>query len=503
MTPSPHNPLPSRNSLRTYLENILPNSQVTEARLDTEHQPLLLLHTNRIMAAFAFTNGDSRTSYDALYEKFKTYYVEQQRQWDKLDLAFVFCVPPTLLGLDQFCSRIETDVYFCRKFVVPLAEPLVDSLARLPFLPLTPLEGEPLRPPSAQTFLQHCGVPAILAKYLVVQYERSPERIVEDCLNGEFAEPRKLMPSPTVRIQQSDEVSDSVRLKEVKIQNFRAYRKSRSFSIGNDVTVLYGPNGFGKTSFFDAIDFAVTGGIGRLGTSDDAHFLKTAQHLDSGSEESLVSLLFTRNEATRKLTRSVRDRKQALLNDAQIDRKAVLAELTSNPSIDRAEERVDNLISLFRATHLFSQEQQELMRDFQDDCQLSESIVSRMLAVEDYANAVNKTAKVLEIVQSAIENADLEIKELSKQITDENKALTQLSQVARAHANVGALDVELEGLRRKVVASGIDATLQKPDIPTIRGGFYPVSTDTRVKSLSPCCCPTSLRRCRGLCQRSM
>ena len=469
MPRSPLNPLPSRNSLQTYLENTLPDSQVTEARLDTEHQPLLLLHTNRIMAAFAFSNGDSRTSYYALYEKFKTHYAEQQGQWDKLDLTFVFCVPPTLPNLDQFCSSIETDVYFCRKFVVPLAEPLVNSLARLPFLPLTPLEGGSLRPPSAQTFLRHCGIPAVLARYLVVQHERGPERIVEDCLGGEFAEPRKLLPSPTVRIRQSDEALDRVRLKEVTIQNFRAYRKPRSFSIGTDVTVLYGPNGFGKTSFFDAIDFAVTGGIGRLGASDDARFVKTAQHLDSGSEEGLVSLLFTRNEATRKLTRSVRDRKQALLNDVRIDRKAVLAELTSNPSIERVEERVDNLISLFRATHLFGQEQQELMRDFQDDCQLSENIVSRMLAVEDYANAVNKTAKVLEIVQSALENASLEIKELSKQIVDENKELSQLGQTAKAHANVGALDAELEGLRRKVLATGVAATLQKPDIPTLRG----------------------------------
>jgi exonuclease SbcC len=175
--------------------------------------------------------------------------------------------------------------------------------------------------------------------------------------------------------------------------------------------------------------------------------------------------MFTRNEATRKLTRSVHDRKQPLLDGLRTDRKAVLAELTGSPPI----ERVDNSISLFRATHLFSQEHQELMREFQDDCQLSEEIVSRMLAVEDYANAVNKTVKVLDVVQSTIENASQEIKELSKLITDENKELDRLGQTAKAHANVEALDVELTALRRKVVAMGIAATLQKPDISTIRG----------------------------------
>src|SRR6202051_3540473 len=100
--------------------------------------------------------------------------------WDALDLAFVFCVKPGVTNLDQFCSTIETDVYFCRKFVVPLSSPLSASLARLPFLPLTPLDGKTLRPASAQNFLQQCSVPAVLARYIVVQHERGPERIVED-----------------------------------------------------------------------------------------------------------------------------------------------------------------------------------------------------------------------------------------------------------------------------------------------------------------------------------
>ena len=146
------------------------------------------------MAGFAFSNGDMSKSYDAQYGKFKTYFTENRVLWDALDLAFVFCVEPGVPNLDQFCSTVETDVYFCRKFVVPLASPLRALLARLPFLPLTPLDGKTLRPASAQTFLQQCGVPAVLAKYVVVQRERGPDRIIEDCVSGEFGEPNDLMP---------------------------------------------------------------------------------------------------------------------------------------------------------------------------------------------------------------------------------------------------------------------------------------------------------------------
>lgn len=192
MPNSPHSSIASSGDVRTYLEGILPHPDLSSTTVNEAYEPLLLLHTKHIVAAFAFANGDMRKSYDALYGGFKGFYAQQKGKWDTLDLAFVFCVGEEKQDLDGFRSNVETDVYFCRKFVVPLAAPLGASLARLPFLPLRPLHGQSLRPASAQTFLQQCGVPAILAKYLVVQRERGPERIVEDCASGKFGEPKKL-----------------------------------------------------------------------------------------------------------------------------------------------------------------------------------------------------------------------------------------------------------------------------------------------------------------------
>ncbi len=467
MPHSPHNTHPSADSLRTYLASVLPSSRLTNASVDAAYEPLLLLQTTHALAAFAFSNGDMRETYDALYGSFKKYYAEMRGQWDALDLAFVFCVHPDVPNLDRFCSSVETDVYFCRKFVVPLAPPLSSSLARLPFLPLTPLKGQSLRPPSAQTFLQQCGVPAVLAKFLVVQRERSPEGIVEDCTSGNFGEPRELTPAANAPVAQSERSAESVRLETVTIKNFRAYRKPKTFAFGAAVTVLYGPNGFGKTSFFDAVDFAVTGEIGRIKSSGDAHFRKIAQHLDSKSEESAVSLSFSCNGAVRKVKRDVSNRKQALLDGRPTDRKTVLSELTGGdiPATDR----VENFVSLFRATHLFNQEQPELTKDFQDDCRLPSEIVARMLAFEDYANAVSKAAKVRGVLQSVIDSANTEIKELSEQIADERKELDRLGQTAKAHTNVQALDTEIESLRRTLGAAGITVAPQEPDVASVRG----------------------------------
>ena len=467
MTNLEHNSHPSIGSLRTYLESILPDSILTEATVDSTCQSILLMQTKHVIAAFAFSSSDMRNSYDALYGGFKNYYIKQQGQWDKLDLAFVFCVQPGMPDLDRFCSKVETDVYFCRKFVVLLVPPLGASLARLPFLPLMPMDGQTMRPASAQTFLQKCTVTSMLAIYIVVQRERSPDGIVEDVTSGKFGQPRELEPATNTQFVQSDQDTEPARLKSVTITNFRAYRKPQTFEIGSNVTVLYGPNGFGKTSFFDAVDFAVTGGIGRFESPNEASFVKAVKHLDSKSEKSVVSASFLRNGTLRKITRSVGDRKKALLDSQITNRKSILGELTSGniPAADR----VDNFVSLFRATHLFSQEQQEFTKDFQKDCMLSAQIVSRMLAFEDYVNADNKTARVLAILHATITNANKEILELSEQITDEKKELERLGQTTKAHTNIEALDAEIEAMRDKIVAAGIAVPPEKPDAAIVRG----------------------------------
>lgn len=463
----PHNGQPFARGLRSYLESALPDSRVTEAPVAASYDPLLLLQTKHVLAAFAFSNGDIRKSYETIYESFKHYYVEQRGQWDRLDLAFVFCVRPEIAHLDDFCSSVETDVYFCRKFVVPLAPDLGSSLARLPFLPLTPLNGQSLRPPSAQTFLQRCGVPAVLAKYLVVQRERGPEKIVEDCVNGDFGTPQELTPVSSAPVAQSDRTIEPIWLESVTVKNFRAYRKAQTFALGSDVTVLYGANGFGKTSLFDAFDFAATGEIGRLKSHGDEHFKKTAPHLDSKPEESTVSLSFWCNGAMRKITRTVSDRKYAILDGIRTDRKAILGELTSGefPAADR----VENFVSLFRATHLFNQEQPELTKDFQDDCCLPSEIVARMLAFEDYASAIGKAAKVREALEHIIGAANSQINQLSGQIADEMNELNRLGKTVNESANNETLEKEFQALRNAVGKLGITIASDKFDVPTVRG----------------------------------
>jgi exonuclease SbcC len=63
-----------------------------------------------------------------------------------------------------------------------------------------------------------------------------------------------------------------MKFKKVEIQAFRAYNEvgdgTFDFNIGNgqnaDLVGIYAPNGFGKTSFYDAVEWGITKNIHRL-----------------------------------------------------------------------------------------------------------------------------------------------------------------------------------------------------------------------------------------------
>ena len=63
------------------------------------------------------------------------------------------------------------------------------------------------------------------------------------------------------------------KIKEIDIKAFRAYKDEQKFDLMHkrsgkvaDLVAIYAPNGYGKTSFFDAVEWAVTGTIERLNT---------------------------------------------------------------------------------------------------------------------------------------------------------------------------------------------------------------------------------------------
>lgn len=61
-----------------------------------------------------------------------------------------------------------------------------------------------------------------------------------------------------------------MRIKKIEIQGFRGFVNNTVFEFkDSEIVLIYGPNGHGKTSFFDAIEWGLTGKINRYDTSSD------------------------------------------------------------------------------------------------------------------------------------------------------------------------------------------------------------------------------------------
>jgi DNA repair exonuclease SbcCD ATPase subunit len=58
-------------------------------------------------------------------------------------------------------------------------------------------------------------------------------------------------------------------LEQITIEGFRGFSKKAVFDFGSHATIFGGPNGSGKTSVFDALEWAILGRVARLaGTRD-------------------------------------------------------------------------------------------------------------------------------------------------------------------------------------------------------------------------------------------
>jgi hypothetical protein len=67
----------------------------------------------------------------------------------------------------------------------------------------------------------------------------------------------------------------SIKLKSIEIEAFRAYNEKQEFNFQcmsgktANLVMIYAPNGFGKTSFFDAVEWSITGKINRISKNPD------------------------------------------------------------------------------------------------------------------------------------------------------------------------------------------------------------------------------------------
>lgn len=456
------NALPA--ALKAALGDAIRNVVLSEVQLVENCPPLVLMQRGHALEAFAF---GSEADYAPLYTAFKKHFMAQGSSWATKDVSFIYCLPSGLSATEEFCSGVEVDVYFCRKFVVQLHQEIAGSLTRLPFLPLDRIKGASVRPPSAQALLRSRNVRAELASRLVVP-GTGAQTLFQACLEEKYGQPSGFTTGSVDIVQAVPEEprSQSV-IRSIAIQNFRAYRALKEFPLGSAVTVLYGPNGFGKTSFFDAVDFVVTGGVHRFPKGVPA-FTKAAKHLDCGDEPTTVSLTFERDGRTHTIVRDLAEPNKATLDGQPKERKDILAMLTGGEL--SASDRVENLVALFRATHLFSQDRQALTEEIAASCQLPGDLVSRMLAFDDYVVGLNKSKEVLDLAKKHVDDAEARLQDARESADVDQAELDRLQGLQGAGGSSETLGARAQSLEQDIESAGFSLAELGParDMRTLR-----------------------------------
>lgn len=451
----------SFETLQQSLESILPDRRSYDLRRSGH---AIVLQTTADVAAFSVFNGHVQEEFDIAYSEFKALYREHHSDWDKRTLSFVLCRTSEKAEDDRFYAEREHDPLFCRKYVIHAHEDVgqqSQELLRLPFLPFPDDKALNLtRPQSARDLLQAAGVPVSLTRKLIEPGQRAPDGIVDDLLTGKESLPDVLRRRPDSAGISPVKPRAVSRLTEATVESFRAYSKPQQFNLDASVVVLYGPNGLGKTSFFDAIDYACTGRIGRLCRQrkfNQEDFSRVATYLDdtAGTGSVVVHGHSRQGDAEPSpwsLRRGTGNWSTAWIDDKKTDRTSTLTFLT-NAEWGEIRPRQQNVESLFRATHLFGQDEQEFLAEFRKSSMLPESFVSEMLALQDYAQGLSKVKAVSQSLgskkgafQDELTSLEAEQKLLTESISklDESHTQESIEQLAvdiRKQVNKSRLDV--------------------------------------------------------------
>lgn len=128
------------------------------------------------------------------------------------------------------------------------------------------------------------------------------------------------------------------KIKKIDIQSFRIYNEKQSFDFINeksgeiaDLVTIYAPNGYGKTSFFDAIEWTITDEIERLKSLPIREEIKNVGKyiLKNRDSKDLFGSVVITDEDNNEIKAETRPIKGRMIGDYRSPKKDIAKELKS------------------------------------------------------------------------------------------------------------------------------------------------------------------------------
>lgn len=455
------NPLEIKNFIRTQFENN--DFKFVESYIDNTFD-LVFKHTKldySIFFKFYDFFEDLVQNWIEIQEK-----VEEKIGKEKIlpyNTYLVLALPEEDLYFREEIQKIIFDEYVCRKLIFPIdssPERLRENILKFPFFPLDiSVIAEKRIPKDVEGALLETDFDQQLISDIAGRI--TPSQIVRRIMSSHYREHVKR------GVVEGHEVphiiSQSTRkLKKGCIENFRGIGKKIRLNLDADVIVIYGPNGTGKTSIFDAIEWTVTGQVERLEKPIKDVDIKVKDvlvnlfHKDRPTE---VNIELNINGETKNVKRNLLSlelgKSQVVIDNKKVQDKTAIAVVTGNESLKSQKTDVRRLRDCFSASHILKQD--VIKKFITAEPKRRYDSLSYIFGTQDFVrfrdklvviiNEINKELKRLQnelevildqsnVIQQRVENKGAEYKQLSQTI----KSLSETALVREMRKLLGEVN---------------------------------------------------------------
>jgi len=365
----------------------------------------------------------------------------------------VFMLPIEELPPIRNIQPIISDEYVCRKLIAPIEDKNIQkSLARLPFYPFEiPELPKEAMPQNVIEALIDSDFPYELILDLA---GRVSERTILRKLKEGLYKNAKLKSHKIQKISLPEDYPiHSTRVKKICIENFRGIGKKLDIDTDADIVVIYGPNGTGKTSIIDAIEWTITGEVERLWAKNyDKPVSPNESLVNLFSKERLadVQVEFSKNGESilerRRIDLSKSRRSYAEIHSRRANDKTMIKEIVGirMPQVD-----VRRLRRIFLRSHFLGQN--TILEFITQNPESRYDAFSHMVGTQDYMLFNEK----INLVIRALER---ELKVKSKQKNDSKEEIRNIS--AQVNAKKQALERLKRGIEEEVSTQALMGEIQ-------------------------------------------
>lgn len=223
----------------------------------------------------------------------------------------------------------------------------------------------------------------------------------------------------------------SYTINEILIRNFKSIDEAHLKNLNNSLTVLDGPNGFGKTSVFDAIELALTGSIrrikeikvskGNFGYRDQLIAKDQSKpviiKLELQKRDSDSKIIFARKINVKKLKNS--EKKPGVFISSLHNISNMSEELNENNKVNENDDiKLKVLKESFKFFNYIEQENNSHFFKEEEEVRMAE--ISKLFNIEKESTELNKLKRIQSRLSPQLRTREANLEELKKQMNLDN-----------------------------------------------------------------------------------